>query len=318
VESILIPLFSAMTTSSMKQVYQLPTAEVLFYISSTFLQSHYTVTRGVGEAQRRLIKSIPSENVHLATPVDEILLTGNTIKIISSSGELKARHYDGFHHVVFATPANLSKTLLQSYQESLASSHNTTSTKEMNRIQQLQNQLERVQYTKSTVINHTDVSLLPRNQKDWRDLNLVLPTSTNKDAAAVPLEKEKGADYTMATHLCHSDKDGKFIFQTTNPVVSLGPKSILSSSTFSRALTLGKGQLEGLFEWKRRRRGAHLLDNSWEMQLGHLHRESYGNFPHLWFCGSYSQGIPLLEGCITSSALVASAIKQQQQQRQEQ
>lgn len=316
VESILIPLFSAMTTSSTGQVYQLPTAEVLLYISATFLQSHYTVTNGVREAQSRLICNIPAENVHLATPVHKVAAVGRTSTILSLNGDEKARRYDGFHHVVFATPANLSASLLQTYQESLALSHQKKALKEeLHRIHQVGSQLQQVCYNQSTVINHTDISLLPKNKQDWRDLNLVLPHTTNRDvpASIAPSGKGKSADYTMATHLCHCDKSGKYVFQTTNPVISPIPHSILSSSSFSRALTPSKAQLHGLFEWKRKERGARWLNDKWEMHLGHLHCKSHGDFPSLWFCGSYSQGIPLLEGCITSSSLVVSAIKQQQQ-----
>jgi predicted NAD/FAD-binding protein len=336
VESLLIPLFSAMTTSSTGQVFNLPTAEVLLYISSTFLQSHYTVTHGVGEAQTRLITHIPRENLHLATPIHEVVAMKRTdagdsddaratTSLLSLDAKTKKpTQYDGFHHIIFATPANLSASLLQTYRKSLSSlSSRDDLVKEIDRLHSLQNQLEQVQYATSTVINHTDISILPRNQKDWRDLNLIAPPSHSPTKAVQSITSKttkkagtKEQDYTMATHLCHySVKSDKFVFQTTNPLVTPKPESILSSSTFSRALTSSKSQLQGLFVWKRRKSSRlHDIGEKWEMHLGHLHRKDKDDdlFSNLWFCGSYSQGIPLLEGCITSSSLVVAAIQEQE------
>jgi len=335
VESLLIPLFSAMTTSSTGQVYSLPTAEVLHYISSTFLQSHYTVTNGVGEAQSRLVARIPRKNIHLATPIHQInakqTMKGIHIKRTTSSlssMDAKTRiltQYEGFHHIIFATPANLSASLMQTYRKSLLSLENVDDNtaalvREINRVQGLQDQLNQVRYTTSIVMNHTDTSILPRNKKDWRDLNLVMPSPCTTIMSDVMQRKGKGRelDYTMATHLCHySKKCDKFVFQTTNPLISPRPDSILSSSTFSRALTSNKSQLQGLFVWKRRRNIRHFVSSdNWEMQLGQLHRKDKDDLlPNLWFCGSYSQGIPLLEGCITSSTLVVAAIQEQEEAR---
>ena len=302
VDAILLSLFSAMTTSSRGRVQEVPVSEVMLYIAATFLRNHYTIQGGVQMAQAQLIAHIPPQHIHTAMAVHKVQAGQQaTLTALHTHTQTYTNH-PGFHDVIFATPANLSASLLDSYRASLDDAASAVLTQ---RIQGLRRELGDITYETSTVVNHTDRSLLPASRSDWRDLNLVSsPISSDK----------KGEGSTMATHVCHQTTDGQFVFQTTNPVVSPAPSSILSTSTFSRALTQSKRYQQGLFAWHRT--GLFL---PWKMQLGPLQRNQHNRIdgpdsrmPNLWFCGSYAQGIPLLEGCVTSSRLIVYEMLRQE------
>lgn len=149
--------------------------------------------------------------------------------------------------------------------------------------------------------------------------------------------------HTMASHQLHSrpmfratgpsgtnvdDADVEevpfVLIQTTNPLSHLHPRpeTVLSVSNFERAvLTLeSKEAQRGLFEWRRMYRGSvHELVASlassltgrdiasvydWQLCTGFL-QGSAG----IWVCGSWSPGIPLLEGCVTSASLIVAELE---------
>lgn len=327
-DAVLYPLFSAMTTSSLEQVQQIPTSEVLLYIATTFMRSHYTVTKGVRQIQHRLIEKIPAENLHLSISVlmvrfgdyqqgEEIdhvprtPLEKNKIRLITCHSHTQEQHvFSDFDHVIFATPASRSALILNDTIDDLDQIQDDAFNK--SRIQSLQDvkrELERIRYENSTVINHTDESLMPPSRRDWRDLNLITSTFQLYNIEG---KNKKKSDHTMATHACHQLKDGRYAFQTTNTLITPDPASILSMSTFPRALTTPKQKIEGLFCWRRSSPSKHIFQHfvwpQWQLELGELQKHSNTN---LFFCGSYSQGIPLLEGCVNSSALVVSEILEQ-------
>jgi len=306
-----------MTTSSVYNVQQIPTSEILLYIATTFLRNHYTIQGGVQTAQDQLVCHIEEKNIHTGSAVQELIRTTSfdgsekTIDLtVMETDTQKTRNFKGFHHIIFATPADLSASLLESYRESLSSIGNemndTNIGEQVDEIQGMQDELSRVLYESSTVINHTDDSLLPKNRNDWRDLNLVSPTIHGADSKPTKLGAHT-ANHTMATHVCHQLDQDRFIFQTTNPIVMPHPSSVISLSTFSRALTQSKSRQHRLFSWTKQG-----ILGRWKMQLGPLQAHQNDELlPKLWFCGSYSQGIPLLEGCVTSSSLVVHHIIQQ-------
>ncbi|UZJ55173.1 hypothetical protein CBS101457_004493 [Exobasidium rhododendri] len=330
VEIVLISLFSAMTTSSISRVQQIPASEVLLYIATTFLRDHYTIQGGVQRVQDRLIRTIPKDNIHTSMAIEKVTLslTLSDDEKNDDSTDLidlhatdtiyqQSRRFEGFHHVIFATPANLSASLLESYKTSLSGrgKKDGAFAHRMDLIQGIQEELSQVCYESSSVINHTDESILPKVHSDWRDLNLVSPASLGEGSEGSSGKSSKSSicHHTMATHVCSQLKDKSFIFQTTNPILSPCPSSILSKSTFQRALTQSKSRQHRLFCWVKQ---GYL--QRWQLQLGPLQgrqnvqkEEQRTISPAFWFCGSYSQGIPLLEGCVSSSSLVADQIIQQ-------
>lgn len=356
IHSIVLTLFSAVTTSSIASVEQIPAAEILLYISSTLFRNHYTVQGGVQTVQNALRRNIPIERIHTSCTVEQIRAEkqGYTISIRDQSP------MSDFHHVILATPATFSKSLIESYCDSL--DRNTQQFDQFDNIRTLQDNLAQIRYEESIVINHSDRSLLPNNKNDWRDLNLVSANVIEQDEKFQFLASKKhGGRSAMATHIIQHSKndnnDDHLILQTTNPTIWPKKEKIISSSNFVRALTpISKEAIDGLFEWKSfnltfRQRLMLILklisDFEWRtksddfstslsihsdwltnffsiangkkhsLRLGKsqsnrslqsINLQSSGN---IWLCGSYAQGIPLLEGCVTSSMLVVNEILQQ-------
>ena len=154
----------------------------------------------------------------------------------------------------------------------------------------------------------------------------------------------------MATHVIAIDfpsPDGpQLLMQTTNALSSMTPRAetVLSVSHFQRAvLTLqGKDAQRGLFQWTRtapkvdgrkvgrRKQIRHILSHAnpfgtrWFLQLGELQgaaapviaSDASGKGTkanaQIWACGSWSPGIPLLEGCVRSARLVCEEILRQE------
>lgn len=349
IHSVVLTLFSAVTTSSIASVEQIPAAEILLYISSTFLRDHHTVQGGVQTVQDALIRNIALENIHTSCTVEQIQSNkqGYTISVKDQTP------ITGFQHVILATPATFSNALIESYCNSLNQKAKTLN--HIENIRLLQDNLAQIRYEESIVINHSDRSLLPLNKNDWRDLNLVSANVVESDQQHRLLAGSKhGGRSAMATHIIQTtQKDESIILQTTNPTIWPKTETILSTSNFVRALTpISKQAIDGLFEWT----PTHLtisqrfsqiyrlfmdceqypkqlstnLKSDWltdcfsilsgtkhSLRLGRLQSsrslqdadsEDPGN---IWLCGSYAQGIPLLEGCVTSSILVANEILQQ-------
>jgi hypothetical protein len=201
-------------------------------------------------------------------------------------------------------------------------------------------------YEESVVVNHTDRSVLPPAESDWRDLNLVSPKLGQASSSRTSQLRHRSRDeaaasetQTMATHILARQLPSSatpaaasarsLLLQTTNPLPSLSPSQehVLSVSRFERViLTRGsKAATTGLYDWREgaarsaapasvdeaRRRGplrrlatalAQRLwrrvvpSSRWHLELGTLQGCADERFPQMWMCGSWSPGIPLLEG----------------------
>lgn len=296
---VVVPLFSAMMTVQASSVLDCPVADVFDYVALTFARSHYTVAEGVQEVERRISEPLDKHNVHVDCFVASLRRTDDgRIDVITND-----ENFCGFDDVILATQANQSASFVQSYLDSMRGEGAADSLREMH------DRLKMFKYEDSQVVNHTDRSILPQDEKDWRDLNLVSPGGSA--IVEKPFSKSTSTlsrnTHTMASHIIlrrdsddnHYDNDcPSLVIQTTNPLASLhpNPSTILSTSNFERAvLTLqGKQAQEGLFEW---RRG--------QVELGRLQGQA-----GIWTCGSWSPGIPLLEGCVVSARLVVHALLQ--------
>lgn len=350
VHAVLVTLFSAMATSSRASILEMPASEVLLYISSTFLRSHLAVKGGVQTVQKALIRNIDDDHIHLSASVERIEYSQQSHRAVIFTEETNAnlhrsmKRYDGFHHIVLATPAVLSAAILQSYIVSLKSEE--AHEELIRRILSMQKDLRNVQYEESTVVTHADVTFLPGHTNDWRDLNLVAPYITEMDHPHAEFEEKPIMSHTMATHLLSSPENtGNVLLQTTNPLRWPATNLTFRVSKFYRALTpSSKKHRNGLFIWERRwsPRWRHWkirflsllgqtnasswsqtldlhhdwmsdiggLGRPWTLQLGESQTQqgSPARSSCIWACGSYAQGIPLLEGCVTSSTLVAAKI----------
>lgn len=352
VDDILLCLFSAVATSSYDAVERIPAAQVLLYVAATFMRDHYTVDGGVQTVQAALTHHLDKAHIHLSCSVERIERRagdGDEACIVAKhiqNGEETS--LEGFEHVILATPASLSSAFLRSYLTSMQRDAAQACDQEaVERVKAMQDRLAQIRYEQSVVINHTDTHLLPADKRHWRDLNLVSPSPSSQGMGA--------PRSAMATHVIrmpskHGRESHTVLQQTTNPSIWPAKETILSMSTFMRAITpASKSVNDGLFDWHlrqccslcdrlvqlarllvhfgQRRPTVDLLDSDWltsligaltgrrwVMVLGHLQQSQpvsdrqQGVQACLWVCGSYAQGIPLLEGCITSSILVVNEI----------
>lgn len=122
--------------------------------------------------------------------------------------------------------------------------------------------LGEIRYCKSVVVNHTDASLMPADERDRRDLNLITfatQPQTSKTTEKEREEEEPSQDlcvpssYTMATHVLpppppppKSKSDSTDtpirIYQTTNPILSPREDTVLSVATLERAVVTVRGK----------------------------------------------------------------------------
>ncbi|PWN27979.1 hypothetical protein BDZ90DRAFT_231753 [Jaminaea rosea] len=338
--SILVPLFSAMMTVQASSVLQAPVADIMDYVALTFGRSHLTAAAGVLEVERRISAPLEEGNVHVDCLVQRLARKGGEgrlcIEVIEGQNGSQ-RAYEGFDHVILATQANQSAGFVESLCDGDSNGEGDDGLREM---------LDRLRcftYEDSQVVNHTDRSLLSEREDDWRDLNLVSPAAgavvtgrsekvnstssspTSRSSSPYSPSTLQANTHTMASHLllrrlCPStgeDQKEEVLIQTTNPLSHLSPhpSTILSSSHFERAvLTMsGKEAQRGLFEWRRRSSGRLLGGwNGWELELGELQGKV-----RVWVCGSWSPGIPLLEGCVVSSGLVVRELVRAEEERAE-
>ncbi|KAJ3485500.1 hypothetical protein NLI96_g4916 [Meripilus lineatus] len=175
-----------------------------------------------------------------------------TVDIHCADGQV----YEGFDHIIFATQANQAVPLLTSYLNSFAAPPVTPATpatpeqpttqeeasnppaeddqheeKEELRIHStyVQSQiscLSQFTYCPTIVINHTDSTLLPSNNQDWRDLNLVVssappsetPTTTTPETPAEGGQEKAGIMGEEGSK--GGDGDGRMVLPTTYTMVT--------------------------------------------------------------------------------------------------
>ncbi len=233
--------------------------------------------------------------------------------------EPNTRTYD---HVIFATQAN---QILHMVEEDADAGTLTSAQYKA---------LTAFQYKKSNVVVHTDPRVMPRDRSDWRVLNMFLPQQTASSASTLSHDTSRvtacSTDAPMATswHGPQSDhahairQPFNFLsfgqpvatktttptptptptpdatssetpphvgyFQTWNPHFSIPTHHAISTSWFERVLVTAHSTLEG-------------IDRLYVEQ-------GKGN---IWFTGSYAYpGIPLLEGCVVMSTLIAERLMQ--------
>jgi hypothetical protein len=222
----------------------------------------------------------------------------------------------GFHHIIFATQATRAVPILSTYLDSLvqgSGDHNLVS-------RQL-NCIKAFEYRYAIIVNHTDPTLIPNEEIDRREINIMCikdqeHSEKAHSTAAVTQQQVCHSDivppsYTMATQILNRPpgipEDLAQIYQTTNPLISPAKDTILSSSTLERAIVTVKSKeaLNGLYEekksgWLPRCAGQGTSKLGWLQGAGRL--DGATESPGIWFCGAYAYaGIPMLEGCVVSA-----------------
>ena len=260
------------------------------------------VQGGVREVVARLTANLNTQHIHLSSTIVAIQSDPQdprfaTIQYLKDG---QTQEITGFRHIILATQALGAIPLLTSYLRSLPSN-------KPDRIINIQDQIECLkafQYRPATVVNHTDNSLLPDDDRDIRDLNLITldRNSNHKDLPG----KFASSAYTMATHLLSVPKgypkDKPQVYQTTNPIIEPKKDCLLSVATLERAIVTMESRkaLASLSVSETRR--------WWQCpyqattRLGALQGAKDEDSLGIWICGSYAHsGIPLLEGCVVSA-----------------
>jgi len=119
----------------------------------------------------RLTANLNMQHVHLSSPILAIRSDPQDPRFatIQYLYEGQTQEIAGFHHIILATQAVSAIPLLTSYLQSLLAS-------QLDHAIAIQDQIQcsrAFQYRPATVVNHTDNSLLPDDERDIRDLNLV-------------------------------------------------------------------------------------------------------------------------------------------------
>ena len=129
------------------------------------------VDSGVREVVARLTANLNIQHIHLSSPIVAIQSDPQDPRFatIQYLYDGQTQEITGFRHVILATQAVRAIPLLTSYLRSLPSN-------KLDHITAIQDQiqcLKAFQYRPATVVNHTDNSLLPDDDRDIRDLNLI-------------------------------------------------------------------------------------------------------------------------------------------------
>lgn len=303
-DELLFPMFCSIITADLNAVRCMPAAEVLDYVAHTFLYDHYRVKGGVSQVVRALTAHIPSENIHLGTTITDVFPFESVerhrigLRFTKPGGSVSENVHD---HIIFASQATQTANMLQWYLNHLTLLPKTPDLdKRSTRCAEQLAQLRCLRYEKSTVVCHTDTAILPPESGDWRDLNFVTPARSEMTSAS----------YTMATHVIWRTPD-KVVMQTTNPLECLFPAQSkwISKSTFDRFVLDfdGRQARQHFFQTSGTRHG----------QPKHVLGPLQGPPPAMqgggvFVSGSWSYGVPLLEGCVTSGRLVAERILKDQ------
>ncbi|EGF98680.1 uncharacterized protein MELLADRAFT_113355 [Melampsora larici-populina 98AG31] len=331
---VLEPLFCSICSCSIGELDDYPVVDIFDFMFLTFGHSYYACSQGVKTVTKILTHSLEPENIHLGmdgtiTNIVPISINQPQIQVVTRSQKQHA-----FDHLIFATQADQLKTLLSN----MCETHPPENLVEEHERIEL---LSKFKYCKTLVVNHVDPSVLPADPRDWRDLNFTT-SSRNKDgiydgnqlidatesavkSQSLSIEGERGCspaagsseslasstsvDSAKRTLTCHKDHKSKcstphavfddqaywmsthiihrspthLLLQTTNPTSPISQASTINRIWFNRVLVDADS-----------RKAYHQLKNG--PALG-LH--------NIWFTGSwFSEGIPLLEGCVSSSELV--------------
>ena len=263
---------------------------------------------GVREVVARLTANLNVQHIHLSSPIVAIQSDPQDPRFATIQ-----YHYDGqtqeitgFRHIILATQAVRAIPLLTSYLRSLPSD-------KLGHITAIQDQiqcLEAFQYRPATVINHTDRSLLPDDDRDIRDLNLVTLNRNSNYENHLLSKFSVSPAYTMTTHILPRPKgyprDKPQVYQTTNPIIEPKKDCLLSVATLERAIvTLESREALALLSVSETRRWWQCPYQA-TTRLGAVQGarggDGDGDGPGIWICGSYAHsGIPLLEGCVVSA-----------------
>ncbi|QRW05047.1 microfibrillar-associated protein MFAP1, Zn finger, CCHC type protein [Ceratobasidium sp. AG-Ba] len=309
VADVIVPLFSAVCTTSIDDVWKHPAGEILDYIWLTFGTHHYVAAHGVQDIVSRLISSVPTANIHLDAEVLQLTSAPEPgtacLNWKSERIEHTTRTLDGFSHIILATPTSHTARLVGSFASSLEP--NSSLRGPLNKAVQLLNTFR----TRNViVVTHRDESVLPNHRSDWRDLNLVMNMTSSLSSKEPTPANQSSSDCVMATHIFPTTS-GPALCQTTNPIITPLDQTVLSRSTLPRSVLNLESKVARDSFCKP------LGDDGFRWTKGELQglKAVGGERPEarVWVCGAWAYGgIPLLEGCVGSAEIVIQGILEEE------
>jgi len=251
--SFLMPMWSLMCTCNAEQLKIFPSHHLIEIFKSFGTDTPSQRIKGGTEAlELKLTQAL--SNVYLSKQVKGIENQGNQLKLVLADTELL------FDHIIIATePFFAAKFLNDEWRQE----------KEI---------LEKVPYTETTMVMHTDSHQMPLLAKDWAPVNIFVNHQTQDTSATLWMNKLESETTKMEA-----------IFQSWDPKTEIPAAKKLAKRVFKRSLTSADSEV----------RVAHLRD----MMKTQAHRK-------LWFVGSYmAEGVPLLENGVHSANFVNSCIR---------
>ena len=257
VQQFLYPVLSStVCTCSTSSIDAYPAAIILEAMQKlTGSRPLLRTSRGSLDVAMQLARDV--DEIRLSTVVQSVTPEASAVRVVfaDESGRQRETHFD---HVVLATQANRGLGLL-------------TQPSELER-----RMLRSFGYEETSVIVHTDASLMPVDRSRWSTFNMM----TENDPPATMC--------TVWMNRFYSNWEIPVpVFQTIRPLADPAPDKVFSRTVLQRPV-VNQSSIEG---WK-------LLEQ--------LHDEPGRR---IWFSGSYaSYGVPLLESAVVSSIRIARCL----------
>ena len=259
VHLFLYPVMSSLLSCSYQQVDDYPAREILeFYCarSTTIFTGWRRVRCGVHDVSKKLLSGISQDRIRLNCSVRFVRTVGRIVEVEDAHGVI--HHFDA---VIIATESTSAHRIWVSKSEPAG---------------QL---LHSIRSFDANITVHSDASLMPTNQADWKGLNYFM--NSHSSCSAASMTSAHLSEYHVPLR-----RAARQYFETWNPFVAPRDGTVISTVKMTRAVWTVEG-------------GRNLRRFMEEVQ-------GEGN---VYLCGSYAtSGITLLEQAVTSACEVAELL----------
>ncbi|KAJ2727158.1 hypothetical protein GGI07_000042 [Coemansia sp. Benny D115] len=218
---VLLPFLASLMTCSLDAAQAYPANTVMHFIGKVVFGSRLLKARnGVSAVCKALTENLPTQ--HMSCVVNKIeIQADHKIRVHYRNTNNGSKDCSAeFDSLVLATPADIAADII---------SHLSVASGMQGPSKTLLEALKSVPYEDAQVSTHTDSSVMPKDPKNWRGVNLSTHTGQTRATATHWINQvEKTA--TTGRQLPHQ------LFQTVDPPHPLRKDSIISSTSFHRSL----------------------------------------------------------------------------------
>lgn len=252
VDEVILPSFAAICTCSYDAVRQYPAEIIIGFLADGMLfNGIWRAKHGAEDAINKMLQYCDTVQCH--AEVKKISKNKVGVQVLESNG--KEHQFD---HVLIAVQANQAIKLIADDEKNAGEL------------------LNKIPYERSEVVVHSDINLIPRDEKDRAPVNFLVDKQEDKPMASIWLNK-----------IYPSLKNSSPLFQTWNPTITPDEKMVLGRSHFERPIV----SLKSLAAIKS------------------LNRLQQQRDRKIWYCGSYAMpGIPLLESAVQSAMSISEQL----------